>query len=1040
MQVSESEKANPQDYFLPRDTGALDDQGQPIIAFDLLNEAIADYLPAKALRKKVFDGVAEIVILADTIQIFWKSNLIAEAQLEGQAETSPGIWEGQLFSFADANVKKITEVEGEDIEGNPIMVPVTPFYRAYEVKDILALGITDAVFGLDVKWAFRETKLSFYLDTPGFNARIRWQARVKDSAAAWTDNTDPDNPIYHKGLFFNASDYGGEVNHGTQADPETGWTQHWWTFEPSGKMIDATDSRTPLERFEQGAGLVVDPYLSVDEQATYFDVLCDGYGLRFYRDSDTNHLTLYDASFTTAFGVFSHYVYIASTQYGIRFDLDKKTTLIANSPTYVCIKVKGDFETSAQASLTNESDSEVYYHVYADRIVVDVLFNATGSITIDSSLNNGPIESAINLAQVTGETMYYEDGGSETEYTVDGTINSADYGLNYSTEINVQVVPIYESHAGTASFDRYLKQSTYDSVFMRWVAGTITAPSRMIGMMVIDAAAREGSAKIYTETDRLAMGDQYKDVILDQSPSKGDDVTDMIFPARISSGTLHADGAHHYEPDGNDELKFTLDRVRIRPNTVIHDWPFQYGDPASPTSILLDHLKMDDNTTNNTLVAEVGPNGTWHAVSDDSARNTSNDSVAANNFRGRALDTQNGIGYGKLAVGASTVHDNAFLKKGSVIKKITPESFGYDDAANQVIFDLYQGANDSIILRYNATNDDFELVIEWGGVTLTLDTGAYTENYSLQREMILLAGWDSDKDIGLLSLDGQIVEVGVNTGTPTTSEPSVLSIGALNDRSTPADIIIDEIKTFGECVLPYGAFFIGNGSGLLADIDIPHADLSWYFDGQAAIAKGGTDLATSKNPTNSGGQFITTDPIVGAYHWDSNGSGNVLTIADSSEDIVDYNKGFVAGWFQVQSAVGGEYLIDVRDGDGSDRISAVLDASNNIDVTYRSNSVDETITGNIAITDGVWFFLKITWDDTGKVYSYINGQENGTAQDIANTWGGGSGLTWYFTEDYNNANGVDCFIGNLFMGKDPDTPEIWTAFGKPLHIPLTVLG
>jgi hypothetical protein len=154
------------------------------------------------------------------------------------------------------------------------------------------------------------------------------------------------------------------------------------------------------------------------------------------------------------------------------------------------------------------------------------------------------------------------------------------------------------------------------------------------------------------------------------------------------------------------------------------------------------------------------------------------------------------------------------------------------------------------------------------------------------------------------------------------------------------------------------------------------------------------------------------------------------------EDIVDYNKGFVAGWFQVQSAAGGEYLIDVRDGDGSDRISAVLDASNNIDVTYRSNSIDETITGDIAVTDGVWFWLKIAWDDTGKVYSYINGQENGTAQDIANTWGGGTGLTWYFTEDYNGTNGVDAFIGALYMGKDSDTPEIWTAFGKQLHVPL----
>jgi hypothetical protein len=82
---------------------------------------------------------------------------------------------------------------------------------------------------------------------------------------------------------------------------------------------------------------------------------------------------------------------------------------------------------------------------------------------------------------------------------------------------------------------------------------------------------------------------------------------------------------------------------------------------------------MDDNAANNTLVAEVGPDGTWHAVSGGGARNTSLDSVAADNFRGRALDTQHETAFGKLAVGSGTVHDNAFLKKGAILIKFTPQ-------------------------------------------------------------------------------------------------------------------------------------------------------------------------------------------------------------------------------------------------------------------------------------------------------------------------------------------------------------------------------
>jgi hypothetical protein len=141
MKLTRSEKTNPQDYFLQ---SGVDENGNPI--YDLLQEFIDDYLPNKAIRKKVFDGNADIVILADTIQIYWKGNLIAEAQLDGQVETSPGVWQGQLFSFADANIQKITETPGE------------PFYRAYEVKDVPALGIVDAVFGMDCHWAFKDTK------------------------------------------------------------------------------------------------------------------------------------------------------------------------------------------------------------------------------------------------------------------------------------------------------------------------------------------------------------------------------------------------------------------------------------------------------------------------------------------------------------------------------------------------------------------------------------------------------------------------------------------------------------------------------------------------------------------------------------------------------------------------------------------------------------------------------------------------------------------------------------------------------------------
>ena len=338
MKLTKSEKQNPQDYFLQ---SGVDGQGNPI--YDLPHDFVDDYLPNKAIRKKVFDGNADIVISTDTIHVYWKDNLVAQAQLEGQVETSPDNWQGQLFSFADANVQKITEVEGEDRDGNPIMVPVTPFFRAYEVKDIPALGIVDAVFGLDVHWAFKDTKLSFYLDAPGFNARIRWQCRVKDLAVAWTDTSDPENPVYHKGLSFSVSDYEGNVNHGSQADPETGWTQHWWTFEPSGKQIDVADSRTPKERYEQGVGLVVDPYLSVDEQASYIDVLCDGYLMSFPKSSgELQTVYVYDPSKSDVLTsiIMEFWDNSGGYSYYLGYDDNLVFTVIEDTPNRVKVRIK----------------------------------------------------------------------------------------------------------------------------------------------------------------------------------------------------------------------------------------------------------------------------------------------------------------------------------------------------------------------------------------------------------------------------------------------------------------------------------------------------------------------------------------------------------------------------------------------------------------------------------------------------------------------------------------------------------------------------
>jgi hypothetical protein len=42
----------------------------------------------------------------------------------------------------------------------------------------------------------------------------------------------------------------------------------------------------------------------------------------------------------------------------------------------------------------------------------------------------------------------------------------------------------------------------------------------------------------------------------------------------------------------------------------------------------------------------------------------------------------------------------------------------------------------------------------------------------------------------------------------------------------------------------------------------------------------------------------------------------------------------------------------------------------------------------------------------------------------------------YLGADESGWNSQDCLIGAFYMSKNRYTPQVWTAFGKPLHIDL----
>jgi hypothetical protein len=68
--------------------------------------------------------------------------------------------------------------------------------------------------------------------------------------------------------------------------------------------------------------------------------------------------------------------------------------------------------------------------------------------------------------------------------------------------------------------------------------------------------------------------------------------------------------------------------------------------------------------------------------------------------------------------------------------------------------------------------------------------------------------------------------------------------------------------------------------------------------------------------------------------------------------------------------------------------------------------------------------------DDSTMRLFINGVQYGTPITISNSFTEKTG-TMYFGRHNSSDSGQDCYIGRVFVGK-ANTPQIWTAFGRPL--------
>lgn len=506
-----------------------------------------------------------------------------------------------------------------------------------------------------------------------------------------------------------------------------------------------------------------------------------------------------------------------------------------------------------------------------------------------------------------------------------------------------------------------------------------------------------------------------------RKPTTGSFVQDSRIPANIptyQSTGFATDGAFHIEP-ANDIAKITWDRTRISPSVVVEDFGFKTGTVGSETDHLVGHWKMDDNAASTTITDETGNYDGVLSGGDNTSTISQTDAV-----RGRSLLTDGSADYIDLS---SALAGLTTQNKFAILIKAKP-NFSYNVGSTQGLFGAYDGT-DYIVVQYNYTSDYFRLTNTLGALNDAINTRVFTSDNDLKQWHIFGIHVDVLKGVVFLSLNGEIIGSSIGTMSWSTTI-STFRVGS-DVFSNYGAYYIDEVKLFDGCLLPFGGGpFVGNGS---VDVNLAHSDVLFHWDCESTSV----NIPSTKTVTLGNNAVIASGGLVGLYEFDSvdtsNSYGSVPVV---SGDIINPKKGSIRFWAKLNSS---SAAYDDFFGFGPDADNTITIGITNTDVLrciYRTNAVNTAIANTVAMTIGRWYYIEMTWDDVGYLHFYINKIEIGTPQVIANQWNGSYSATLYFAGNYVGSAGADVSLDQVFITNNPNTPDLWSVMGLPLHYPI----
>jgi len=499
-------------------------------------------------------------------------------------------------------------------------------------------------------------------------------------------------------------------------------------------------------------------------------------------------------------------------------------------------------------------------------------------------------------------------------------------------------------------------------------------------------------------------------------------------PKSISDGGFATDGAWHIDQDASDEAKITWDRTRHNPNVVLHKPMFLSGTVGSETDHLIGHWKCDDNAASTTIVDETGTyNGTLQG-GDNTEDKDQTDAV-----RGTSLLLNGTDDYLDFSSALAGLTDE---DKFTVIIKFKP-NFAYTTSTYHRLLHIGYDSEENIEIRYNTSSDFFEINDEiGGGGDDDAISPAFSSDEELQQWHTVMLSVDTTKDTIHAVFNNTVTHL-ISTGE-WIDAVTYFHIGTGSGAYMP--VYIDEVKLLDGCVLPYGAYFTGNGA---VDTDVAHEDITFYLDFEGANETARlTDKINSVAGTVTGsGVCSNGSAIAGSYGYDNVNDTSEVYFPITNQNIISHEQGSLGMWFNVQ-AYGDDYVWGFRaTGDSTNQLFGYLDENGGVfrfHFRYEASDVAVTLGDGVTrtMTTGVWYWIECVWKHLDFAALYINGILIESAS-LSEAWDGGTTYdNLYFCAGPTAVSSVNAFIDQIYITNNPYTPQIWTAFGTPLHVPL----